>query len=985
MHVRSLLVVLSAASPLLSQTLLKDFNTTPYPEAASSAATPVGITQAGNLLVVAFAPGTGRELWVSDGTQVGTQLLADLHPGYQSSVPVQFVTLPSGLILFTARTPLYGWELWRTDGTTVGTNLVKDILPGVVGSVAVNLTVVGNEAVFFADDGVHGTEPWKSDGTTIGTVMVADTNPFGGMSNGAVDVVPMGTGQFVFSAQHANWELWLSDGTAAGTSKIIGFPGSLSTYQPGHLTTFGSRVLFDARDAGGYGAWVTDGTAAGTFGLGSGTYSDFLVVGSTAYFGGDGYELWHTDGTLAGTQLAVDVTPGAGSISRPALLGSIGSDVIFSAYNGNGLDRDLFVSDGTSAGTSSIGTVGTYIYHLANGGARIGGSIYFQGTDQAFPATWRTDGTAAGTVMLTGAPGDSFVEWNGNAFFRASETATGRELWSSDGTPGGTQLLADINDIQRTLDSFVALLTPIRDEVALLADDGVMGRQIWLTDGTTAGTRPVTSFVGGLQSAAATSTDSFLWASITGVGFSDDPWVSDSAGAGFQQLQVSATYPGFRMFGATAAGSQIVFAGTTTANGTEPWITDGTLLGTRAIADLVPGAGSSYARSFWHWRGKTFFLASTPVGSGVEPWVTDGTAAGTFQLAEMVPGSNGVANIGFAAAGDLVFFSASYPADQELWITNGTVAGTYMLDLEPGPNGSNPVGMTPIGDRVLFAATLNGTQRVVVSDGTLSGTLALQPFGVLRSIRRLSASEAVVFVDDSGQSVAWRTDGTAAGTQLIGPMQVYSHYSTSMANPTDDKLMLELVDPVVGRELFVTDGTVSGTQLLLDLGLENASPSQVMRAGTRLIVVADDGIHGRELHGVDLALLQDETVARVGFGCAGTGGHVPTLSVVGEVDASSTASFDLIVEGALAFAPVVIALGTDSGAQPLSACTVFAGGTLTFASLTADGVGSARLSLQLNPALVGMRFVAQAFPIDIGGPVLGLASATAGLELIIGP
>ena len=149
---------LMAASPLLGQTLLKDFQTAPHPEVASSGAMPIAVTQTGELLFTAYSPGSGRELWSTDGTPTGTQLLADVRPGYQSSQAIQFVTLPSGLIMFTARTEQHGWELWRTDGTTAGTSLVKDILPGPVGSVAVELPVVGNGV---HDDDCRHQSLWK--------------------------------------------------------------------------------------------------------------------------------------------------------------------------------------------------------------------------------------------------------------------------------------------------------------------------------------------------------------------------------------------------------------------------------------------------------------------------------------------------------------------------------------------------------------------------------------------------------------------------------------------------------------------------------------------------------------------------------------------------------------------------------------------------------------------------------------------------------
>ncbi|MCS7161672.1 MAG: hypothetical protein RMJ19_14470, partial [Gemmatales bacterium] len=68
----------------------------------------------------------GRELWRTDGTAAGTQLVADLAPGSASSDPQMFTPLGSWLY-FTAYRADVGVELWRTNGTI--TELVQDINP----------------------------------------------------------------------------------------------------------------------------------------------------------------------------------------------------------------------------------------------------------------------------------------------------------------------------------------------------------------------------------------------------------------------------------------------------------------------------------------------------------------------------------------------------------------------------------------------------------------------------------------------------------------------------------------------------------------------------------------------------------------------------------------------------------------------------------------------------------------------------------------
>lgn len=78
----------------------------------------------------------GTELWASDGTVSGTGLVADMTPGADSTSfelgwpgEISSVNEPDGLY-FGASTPAYGQELWRSNGTAEGTQLIADLNPG---------------------------------------------------------------------------------------------------------------------------------------------------------------------------------------------------------------------------------------------------------------------------------------------------------------------------------------------------------------------------------------------------------------------------------------------------------------------------------------------------------------------------------------------------------------------------------------------------------------------------------------------------------------------------------------------------------------------------------------------------------------------------------------------------------------------------------------------------------------------------------------
>ena len=299
-----------------------------------------------------------------------------------------------GVLYFFSHDSIHGFEAWRTDGTTAGTLILQDTCPGICWSGAAFFTAFRHKMYWSASDGQHplliasdgtpqGTGPafgpgspvaghslfplgeagdrlllsglsgdggkgelWATDGTAAGLVRLRSFRVPESPSAARPSLLGRAGGLLVFriGSQTQHESLWATDGTAAGTVQLnAGAPGLNFT---GRAVAVGSRLFFGASSPAFGNAWVSDGTAAGTHPL-AGVDSDIAAVGSQLFFfrsTAAGRALWKSDVTLAGATLVKDFSSLPGE-SFPGGLIAAGSRLFFG---------DLWVSDGTEAGTRSV-------------------------------------------------------------------------------------------------------------------------------------------------------------------------------------------------------------------------------------------------------------------------------------------------------------------------------------------------------------------------------------------------------------------------------------------------------------------------------------------------------------------------------------------------------------------------------------------------------------------------------------------------------
>jgi ELWxxDGT repeat protein len=384
---------------------------------------------------------SGGELFVSDGTAEGTQLLVDLRPG-ESNYGYNYSSFPNNLVefddklYFTANNGESGGELFVSDGTAEGTQLLVDLYPGESnygfsnGSYPSSLVEFKDKLYFSADNGESGGELFVSDGTAEGTQLLVDLRSGEsnyGYSYGSApsDLVEF-KDKLYFTANNgeSGRELFVSDGTGEGTQLLVDlYPGESN------------------------------------YGFSNGSYPSSLVefkdkLYFTANNGASGGELFVSDGTAEGTQLLVDLRSGESNYgysygSAPSNLVEFNDKLYFTANNGES-GRELFVSDGTAEGTQLL-------VDLRSGESNYGYSY--------------------------GSSPSNLVEFNDKLYFAANNGESGNELFVTDGTAEGTQLVADIrpgeNKDGYSYGSYPYELTVVGDELFFRADDGETGTELY--------------------------------------------------------------------------------------------------------------------------------------------------------------------------------------------------------------------------------------------------------------------------------------------------------------------------------------------------------------------------------------------------------------------------------------------------------------------------------------------------------------------------
>lgn len=722
-----------------------------------------------------------EELCVTDGTDAGTKLFAEIRPGPSGSRPRILTPLLNRLVFF-ADNGVTGFEPWSTDGTTAA--LVADVRPGATSSEtpfgfnAQVITRFDNQPLtllFAADDGAHGAELWRTDGTAAETALVkdwvvgpgsSDPQPVGAVSISAIySFVSPATGREPGMVS-------LGGGVAIPLGDIN--PGSASS-DPGFFLTNGSDIYFTAKTlANGRELWRTTlggATAALVADLAPGATDSVLqaAFAMPTYFllsadvGGIGSELYRSVPGGA-TGLLKDINPGAPG-SGPARYFVYSNTIFFEATTAD-TGTELWRTDGTANGTMLFKNIGDDVPSgIATGQPYIAGSdgsLWFAACADgnnygAACGLWRSAGSLTNTTILSTTGQTSLYARhaamvNGVLVFGCGVVET--EPCRTDGSAGGTTELLDLHPGGN---SNVSPVMRVGGAVYMRANAGPNDGVVYRTDGTVSNTMPVS-----------------VTASLFGAEIGGAYYDYDGNALTRSSLQLTET---------------IVFKVLPDVNG-------------REAIQFAPTV-----------NGHFFFVIERYGFDGARPydlWHSDGTPEGTRFVRtigqNVFPGSR----LELTTLGDTLYFVTDVDgAGRELWRSDSTGAGTVRVrDIYPGPGGSDPAQLTVFQGKLYFAATdADGRRLLHVSDGSEARTRPVRadadaPVAV-QALRSTSAGLYFAAADGTHGVEPWRSDGTPAGTALVQDIAP----GLDNSNPSNFTLagrhvFFSAITPQTGRELW---------------------------------------------------------------------------------------------------------------------------------------------------------------------------------------
>ncbi len=322
-------------------------------------------------------------------------------------------------------------------------------------------------------------------------------------------------------------------------------------------------------------------------------------------------------------------------------------------------------------------------------------------------------------------------------------------------------------------------------------------------------------------------------------------------------------------------GDKFYFIAESEDGGRELWTTDGTEEGTSQLLDLNSGVGDAF-------DSQPEFLVIGARTENAKLYITANNGSTGLEVFELVgddllpvgdirEGSVSSIPSEYTQVGDEVYFSAiDSNGRRQLFVTGEGIAGIGQITMftEGNPDVRE---LKNVGGRLLFVvngneiweydpATSIQPERLVTLPPP-SSELGVEPF-----VTDIVASEVddrfyFAYGSEGFRKTVWVSDGTEEGTTALEerPSSGVAYdpdWLTAMPAGTGIGLLYVANDPLVGREIHVTDGTPEGTGPIGDIvpgpnSSFNNSPDDLELFGGRVYFSAGADNQGNELWSTD--------------------------------------------------------------------------------------------------------------------------------------
>jgi ELWxxDGT repeat protein len=293
----------------------------------------------------------GRELWVSDGTAIGTHIVHDLFSQNSIDATSKLVPFAQGIVFTTTSNTI----LWANSSDVVELSQIplfdnssQAILNSSLSMLSANtysiLNSDGDNLWFIAKDSNGDVEPYQL--SLSGQLTSYDVNPNGNSLVGSSVFTDQGL--VVVATENSGRQLaLLSSGSTSWLTSLMdtttgNWPTNVGTGLGLHYLS--NKVIFDAQTTGVNPAlWSYDFNNGMTTSLSTeivipGERTDAIINGGKIFFdcvtATFGSELCSSDGTIDGTTVATDLSNGVVD-SDVRHIAAIGNDIVFIASADN--------------------------------------------------------------------------------------------------------------------------------------------------------------------------------------------------------------------------------------------------------------------------------------------------------------------------------------------------------------------------------------------------------------------------------------------------------------------------------------------------------------------------------------------------------------------------------------------------------------------------------------------------------------------------